>query len=187
MKIQTLKSLLGLRLHITQKVLIHPEPQMHAQLCPTLYSLWTIARQSPRFMGFSRQEYWRRLPFPPSLYLLDPGIKPVPPTAPALASWFFMTVPLGKSHWALNNVKLNYALHSPKLKQGNGSSHQIIHSPRSELCLMQPFNLISRRDNSVIHSVSKEPVWAKYWYKNISFTINTHYFFKHFKISLMKF
>ena len=86
MKIQTLKSLLGLRLHITQKVLIHPEPQMHAQLCPTLYSLWTIARQSPRFMGFSRQEYWRRLPFPPSLYLLDPGIKPVPPTAPALAS-----------------------------------------------------------------------------------------------------
>ena len=27
---------------------------------------WTIARQTPLFMGFSQQEYWRRLPFPPA-------------------------------------------------------------------------------------------------------------------------
>ena len=25
---------------------------------------WTVARQSPRSMGFSRQEHWRGLPFP---------------------------------------------------------------------------------------------------------------------------
>ena len=27
-------------------------------------SLWTIAHQAPLSMGFSRQEYWRELPFP---------------------------------------------------------------------------------------------------------------------------
>ena len=25
---------------------------------------WTVAHQAPQFMGFSRQEYWRGLPFP---------------------------------------------------------------------------------------------------------------------------
>ena len=27
-------------------------------------TLWTVACQAPQFMGFSRQEHWRRLPFP---------------------------------------------------------------------------------------------------------------------------
>ena len=34
----------------------------HVQLFVTL---WTVARQAPLFMGFFRQEYWSRLPFPP--------------------------------------------------------------------------------------------------------------------------
>ena len=28
-------------------------------------TLWTIAHQAPLSMGFSKQEYWSRLPFPP--------------------------------------------------------------------------------------------------------------------------
>ena len=28
-------------------------------------AIWTVAHQSPLSMGFSRQEYWSRLPFPP--------------------------------------------------------------------------------------------------------------------------
>ena len=32
--------------------------------CLTLASPWTVARQSPLSMGFSRQEHWSRLPFP---------------------------------------------------------------------------------------------------------------------------
>ena len=28
-------------------------------------TLWAIARQAPLFVGFSRQEYWGGLPFPP--------------------------------------------------------------------------------------------------------------------------
>ena len=35
-------------------------------------------------MGFSRQEYWSGLPFPPPGDLPDPGIEPVSPGAPAL-------------------------------------------------------------------------------------------------------
>ena len=27
-------------------------------------TLWTVAHQAPRFIGFSRQEYWSGLPFP---------------------------------------------------------------------------------------------------------------------------
>ena len=39
-------------------------------------TLWTIAHQATLSMGFSRQEYWNRLPCPPPRDLLDPGIKP---------------------------------------------------------------------------------------------------------------
>ena len=37
---------------------------------------WTVARQAPLSMGFSRQEYWSRLLFPPPGDLPDSGIKP---------------------------------------------------------------------------------------------------------------
>ena len=36
-------------------------------------------------MGFPRREYWSGLSFPTPGDLLDPGIKPVAPEAPALA------------------------------------------------------------------------------------------------------
>ena len=36
---------------------------------------WTIAYQAPPSLGFSRQEYWSGLPFPPPGDLPDPGIK----------------------------------------------------------------------------------------------------------------
>ena len=35
-------------------------------------TLWTVTRQSPLSMGFSRQEYWSRLPCPPPGDLPDP-------------------------------------------------------------------------------------------------------------------
>ena len=43
-----------------------------AWLCATP---WTVAHQAPLSMGFSRQEYWRGLPFPPPGDLSDPGIE----------------------------------------------------------------------------------------------------------------
>ena len=61
-----------------------------AQLFVTLQ---TVACQAPLSMGFSRQENWSRLPFPPSGDLPDPGIKPA---SSALAGRFFTTEPPGK-------------------------------------------------------------------------------------------
>ena len=40
---------------------------------------WSIAYQAPLSMGFSRQEYWSGLPFPPPGDLPDPEIEPVSP------------------------------------------------------------------------------------------------------------
>ena len=40
----------------------------------------TIAYQAPPSMGFSRQEYWSGLPFPPTGDLPHPGIQPGSPT-----------------------------------------------------------------------------------------------------------
>ena len=54
---------------------------------------WTVARQPPLSMGFSRQEYWSRLPYPPPGYLPEPRIKP---KSPALAEGFFTAEPPGK-------------------------------------------------------------------------------------------
>ena len=50
------------------------------QLCVTL---WTVARQAPLSMGFSRQQYWNGLPCPPPGYFPNPGIEPVSLAAPA--------------------------------------------------------------------------------------------------------
>ena len=47
--------------------------------------------QAPLSMGFSRQEYWSGLPFPPPGDLPYPGIKPVSLTFSALAGGFFTT------------------------------------------------------------------------------------------------
>ena len=43
-------------------------------------TLWTVAYQAPPSMGFSRQEYWSRLPLPSPGGLPDPGIEPGSPT-----------------------------------------------------------------------------------------------------------
>ena len=57
----------------TVKVKVKVKSLSRVQLFATL---WTIAHQAPLSMGFSRQEYWSGLPFPPSEDLPNPGIKP---------------------------------------------------------------------------------------------------------------
>ena len=51
------------------------------QSCPTLWDPMDCSlHQAPVSMGFSRQEYWSRLPFPSPGNLPDPGIKSRSPT-----------------------------------------------------------------------------------------------------------
>ena len=65
----------------------------HFQLFATL---WTVALQTPLFMGFPRQEYWSGLPFPPPRHLPDPGIEPASPVSPALQMDSLPTAPSEK-------------------------------------------------------------------------------------------
>jgi len=52
---------------------------------------WTVAHQAPLSMGYSRQEDWSGLPFPPPRDLPNPGTKP---KSPALRADSLML-----SHW----------------------------------------------------------------------------------------
>ena len=74
----------------------------HVQLFVTL---WTIARQAPLFMGFSKQEYWSGLPCPPPRDLPNLGIEPMSLTFSALAGRFFTTC----ATWEDQNMH-NYVL-----------------------------------------------------------------------------
>ena len=57
---------------------------------------WTVAQYAPLFMGFSLQEYWSGLPFPPPGDLPDPGIKP---ESPALQADYLPAEPLGSPQY----------------------------------------------------------------------------------------
>ena len=59
------------------------------QLCRLFVTLWAVAHQAPLSMGFSRQDYWSRLPYPPPGDLPNPGIEPESLKSPALVSMFF--------------------------------------------------------------------------------------------------
>ena len=55
------------------------------QSCLTLATPWTVAHQAPLSVGFSRQEYWSGLPFPPLGDLSNPGIEPWSPELQAVS------------------------------------------------------------------------------------------------------
>ena len=54
-------------------------------------TLGTVAHQAPLSMGFSRQDYWSRLPCPAPGDLPNPGIEPASFLCTALAGSFFTT------------------------------------------------------------------------------------------------
>ena len=67
--------------------------------CVQLFATpWTVARQAPLSMGFPRQEYWSRLPFPTTGDLHNPGTEPVSLESHALAGRFFTTNTTWKAH-----------------------------------------------------------------------------------------
>ena len=53
--------------------------------CPTLATPWTVARQAPLSMGFSRQEYQSGLPCPSPGDLPHPGTEPRSPALQAVS------------------------------------------------------------------------------------------------------
>ena len=65
----------------------------HVQLFVTP---WTVAHEAPLSLGFSRHDYWTRLPFPFPGDPPDPGIEIVSLVSPAFPGRFFITRPPGK-------------------------------------------------------------------------------------------
>ena len=88
-------ALVGIRLLLTTRCVCVCVCSV-TQWCPLFAIPWTVACQAPLSMGFPRQEYWSRLPFPIPGHLPDPGIKPASLVPPALAGGFFTTALLGK-------------------------------------------------------------------------------------------
>ena len=66
----------------------------HSIVSDSFTTPWTVACQASLFMGFSRQEYWSGLPFPPPGHFPNPGIELMSPASPALAGGFLFY------HWA---------------------------------------------------------------------------------------
>ena len=77
----------------------------HVQLFGTL---WTVAFQTLLSMGFSRQEYWRRLPCTPPGDLPNPGDKRASPTPAGgfftIATWeaWYWHKDGHREHWSKN-------------------------------------------------------------------------------------
>ena len=71
--------------------------------------LWTVARQAPLSMEFSRQEYWSVLPPRPPGALPNPGIKPTSVASLALAGRFFPASATWKSQLVIiTSTKKNF-------------------------------------------------------------------------------
>ena len=64
-------------------------------------SPWSVARQAPRTMGFSNQEYWSGLPCPSPGDLPDPWLEP---GSPALQADTLPSEPPGKPLRASNSI-----------------------------------------------------------------------------------
>ena len=60
---------------------------------------WTVAHQVSLSMGFSRQEYWSGLPYPPPGNLPDPGIESM---SPALQVDFLLLSHLESLYFPIN-------------------------------------------------------------------------------------
>ena len=69
----------------------------HVQLCNPM----GCSPQAPLSMGFSRQEYWSGLPFPPLADLSNPGIKP---ESPALQDSLLL------NHWGIPKIHMDLQL-----------------------------------------------------------------------------
>ena len=82
-------------------------------------TLRTVAHQGPLSVGFTRQEYWRKLPCSSPGDLPDPGIKPTSLTFPALAGRHLPLEPLvgACKHTAVPRLHKRQTTKSPLCKR----------------------------------------------------------------------
>ena len=89
----------------------------HFSHVPFSVTPWTVGHQASLSMGFSRQEYWSGLPFPPQGDLPIPGIELVSPPFPALQA---DSLPLSnRGSPQLSSYLLNYVKNHMSLGKDN--------------------------------------------------------------------
>ena len=84
------------------------------------------ACQAPLSTGFSRQEYWSGLPFPPPRAFPHPGIELMSPTFPALADGFF-TVGLPGKLFGCSYVLFHGCMLGCRVKKSKNNQRLSIH------------------------------------------------------------
>ena len=85
-----------------------PSPFSHAWLFATL---GTVDHQAPLSMGFSKQEHWSGVPFPPPGDLPDPGIESRTLMSPAPAGGLFTSSAPTWGEVNPNSLRLKALLH----------------------------------------------------------------------------
>ena len=70
---------------------------VHASVMSDSATLQTIAHQASLSVGFPRQEYWSKVPFPHPGHLSDPGIEPASlTTSSCIGRWVLSGVAMGR-------------------------------------------------------------------------------------------
>ena len=93
--------------------------QSHSHQCVTP---WTVARQAPLSMGFSRQEYWSGLPCPSPGDLPNPGIQPAPSPSHCPAASVSSSAPsVHRTH--LHNEELHQSCYTIELESRSGVNY----------------------------------------------------------------
>ena len=91
------------------------------QSCPPLCEFKAVTYQASLSVGFSRQEYWSGLPYPPPRDLPDPGTEPVSLKSPVLAGRFFTTSTTWEAQTLATRVIVTIAVASSMVESGSRS------------------------------------------------------------------
>ena len=94
-------------------------------------TLWTVACHASPFMGFSRQEHWSGLPFPPPGNLPDPGTELLSPVSPLLQADCLTLEPSGKPSVRARRQNCRWGEDSRGAKEGRDATfHQALTLPK---------------------------------------------------------
>ena len=104
-----------------------------AQSCPTLCNPMDCSPLGSFVHGFSRQEYWSGLPFPPPWDLPNPGIEPA---SLALAGGFFTAWAIGEANKIRGDTTLQVSQTcTPEL------AHRLLWAPGGGLKVQSPVSI----------------------------------------------
>ena len=99
----------------------------NSHICTSFATPWSGVHQAPLSMGFPRQEYWNRLPFPFPGDIPNPGIELESPASPALAGGFFTSEPPGKPKYGKGQSKFIKSFYMGSLSHNSLSCWFSVH------------------------------------------------------------